>query len=104
MLDDLPGVGEVTARKLLARKRPLLIPVVDSVIVEALGCEKNRAWETLREAISDDIQTEAETLRPPGCRVSTLRLIDTAVWMRCSGGVKARSAQRTAGPDSGLTL
>jgi Family of unknown function (DUF6308) len=37
LLYKLPGVRDTTASKLLARKRPRLIPITDSIIVSAVG-------------------------------------------------------------------
>lgn len=44
-----PGIDWVIAGKLLARKRPLLIPVFDSVIKEALQPAVEGFWRSLRE-------------------------------------------------------
>ena len=91
-LDSLPGVGPVTAGKLLARKRPRLIPIVDSVVETLLEWPPDRYWMTLCEVLADqDVQAKVEALRPPGLdqRVSTLRLLDVALWMRGSGGRNA---------------
>ena len=49
-LRELPNVGPTTASKLLARKRPRLIPIFDSVINEHLLKGTGRLWEPLRLA------------------------------------------------------
>jgi hypothetical protein len=44
-LEDAPDIGWVTAGKLLARKRPKLVPVYDGVVKCALGNPpKNHVW------------------------------------------------------------
>ena len=47
-LRGLPGVGPTTASKLLARKRPQLIPIYDSVIDKHLLRGSGKLWEPLR--------------------------------------------------------
>jgi Family of unknown function (DUF6308) len=37
VVSDLHGVGDTTASKLLARKRPRLVPITDSIVVAAVG-------------------------------------------------------------------
>lgn len=50
LLDHEDGVGWVTAGKLLARKRPALIPVYNGVVRCALGWPKD-FWTALRDAL-----------------------------------------------------
>lgn len=80
-------VGCVTAGKLLARKRPHLIPTWDHVVRCALG-RPDRAWLW----IDDLLRTgEAIVLRRLGdlhgqaelpSAVSLLRVLDVVIWMR----------------------
>lgn len=92
------GVGTVIAGKLLARKRPRLIPIVDDVIGTALPAPKGEYWVTLQASLDptriDRIEALRKTLSP---RISTLRLLDVAVWMRYSDGRNARAAQQAVG-------
>jgi len=100
LLRGYPGVDWVTAGKLLARKRPMLIPVFDSVIQEALQPPPDRFWATLRAALGNEQRrATVEAMRPPGLtpRVSTLRLLDVAIWMRYSDGGSARREQARLG-------
>ena len=100
LLRTQPGIDWVTAGKLLARKRPRLIPVFDSVIQEALQPPRDRFWVTLGAALRHEERRAAvEALRPPGLtmRVSTLRLLDVAVWMRFSEGTNARKERARLG-------
>ena len=93
------GVGPTTASKLMARKRPRLIPVVDRVVRQALQFE-NDSWPELRDALrGSDLPDRIEALRPADVEVSTLRLLDAAVWMRHSRGAAARTARAEVGLD-----
>lgn len=95
----LPGVGETRTSKLLARKRPRLIPIVDSVIRKNLPLG-NDSWLSLRSALRDEqVRRSIEGIRPPGVvsSVSTLRLLDAATWMRYSNSRNARKARIKAG-------
>jgi hypothetical protein len=90
----------VIAGKLLARKRPWMIPIVDSVVVDAIGAPPGEYWHTYRVALRDeDRRRRLAALRPEGLdeRVSVLRLLDVAVWMRHSRSGSARQAREAAG-------
>jgi hypothetical protein len=84
----LPGVGPSRASKLLARKRPRLIPITDSVVAARLNPHTERLtedlWVTLRAAFRADPMLK-EDLRRVGTRqeakVSVLRVLDAAIWM-----------------------
>jgi hypothetical protein len=75
------------AGKLLARKRPCLIPVYDEVVRCAFGRPDN-IWQAMREALQrndgafraalEDIARKAEI--PAG--VTLLRALDVTIWMR----------------------
>ncbi|MEO6411917.1 MAG: DUF6308 family protein [Pedococcus sp.] len=92
----LDGVGPTRASKLLARKRPRLIPIVDSVIRKALPSLGTDSWAAFRAALqSSDLREEVMAVRPEVAPKDTtvLRLIDVAVWMRCSGSRNARGVR-----------
>lgn len=98
-LDRYAGVGETKASKLLARKRPRLIPVIDSVVRRGLPLGDNPAKD-LREALAIESRRHAiELLRPSNLssRISTLRLLDAAVWMRFSQSRNAKRARESVG-------
>jgi hypothetical protein len=86
-LNKIPGIGWVTAGKLLARKRPQLIPVFDRVIRACLmPTDSDTWWVSLREALRDDpeIVTRLGYLKSAAelpAKVSLLRVLDVAVWM-----------------------
>jgi hypothetical protein len=99
--DDMYGVGPVKASKLLARKRPLLIPIVDRVITAQLLVTGSRhSWTLLREALNDAARRDAiDSLRPkhlgPGL-IPTLRVLDVAAWMMGSYSRNAKKARAKA--------
>ncbi len=97
-LDELPKVGETRASKLMARKRPRLIPVIDSVIRRALALG-DQPWTELRHCLADpDVRRSIEAIRPTAASntISTLRLLDAAVWMRHSQSRNAKKERAKA--------
>jgi hypothetical protein len=99
-LDGLPGVGSVKAGKLLARKRPALIPVIDKHVIATLRAPKGEYWRTMRDALARDGLSDVvdEALRGDvPASVPTLRLLDVAMWMRLSESDNARAVRRGAG-------
>lgn len=93
LFESLDGVGWVTAGKLLARKRPRLIPVYDAVIREAVGAPKN-FWIWLHQALRDrQLVEQIDALRSEAEveDLSPLRTLDVAIWMRNHGAHYARS-------------
>ena len=87
LLVGLPGINWVTAGKLLARKRPQLIPVYDSVVKAALNRPgSDEWWLPLRAALIADPSVVA---RLEGLRtalgldgISLIRILDVAIWMQ----------------------
>lgn len=86
LLVGIPGIKWVTASKLLARKRPLLIPVYDNVVRQVLGRDDYAIWHPLHTALSADDQhlhrrllaiREAAGL---GDGISPLRIFDVVCW------------------------
>lgn len=95
----IPGVGQTRASKLLARKRPHLMPILDSVIVDRLGIAGGDGWLLLRDALTPDIRSRIDVLasaatRRGAMRPSTLRLLDVATWMRHSQSRQARAVRQ----------
>lgn len=86
LLEDQYKIGWVTAGKLLARKRPRLLPVYDRVVRCALGHPPS-FWTDLRTALREDDAALHHRLlglrRSAGLpeTVSALRVADVAVWM-----------------------
>lgn len=64
-INTYPGVGETKASKLLARKRPRLLPVIDSVIRRGLHLGDQPVRE-MREALASPVRRAAiESIHPP---------------------------------------
>jgi Family of unknown function (DUF6308) len=98
-VEKFPGVGDTKTSKLLARKRPRLIPIVDSVIRKALPLGKD-SWVSLRSILQDEqVRARIEEIRPEALAptISTLRLLDAATWMRYSRSRNAQKARKAAG-------
>lgn len=79
------GVGPTTASKIMARKRPHLIPIEDSIVARVIGRRKESAWEPWWEALREDsfLTDRAAIIRDAANRpeLSTLRALDVALWM-----------------------
>lgn len=80
----LPGVGRTIGTKLLARKRPRLVPIYDSVVARISGIGDYH-WEPLRSALrADGLHDRLLDLRERaglGPHVSALRVLDVVTWM-----------------------
>lgn len=85
-LRSLHKMGLVTTSKLLARKRPRLIPVYDSVVNLALGMGHRATWLPLRIELQEESirarLAEMRTAARVNESVSLLRILDVAIWMR----------------------
>jgi Family of unknown function (DUF6308) len=91
------GVGQTRASKLLARKRPRLVPLTDSVIVKRIGA-LGETWPALRYCLEDgQVRSAIERLRPKDAETSVLRLLDVAIWMLHSQSRSARKARADIG-------
>jgi len=89
-LMSLPGVGPTTASKLLARKRPRLRPIYDSVVAEVVG--STRLWEPLRMLLTSEPALHDRLLHLRGEAglsddVSALRVFDVVAWMEGKYGL-----------------
>jgi hypothetical protein len=95
LFNDEPGIGWVTAGKLLARKRPRLIPVFDSVVRASVGGGASY-WKPLAKALAADgmrLQDHLGCLRSVsgiGEDISIIRAFDVIVWM--DGREQSRAA------------
>jgi hypothetical protein len=85
-LTAFPKMGWVTTSKLLARKRPRLLPVYDAVVKAALQPNIYAFWLPLRQELRDDslVKRLKEMRDAAGLdeRVRLLRVLDVAIWMR----------------------
>ncbi|MDI9938774.1 DUF6308 family protein [Rhodococcus sp. IEGM 1351] len=82
----LPGIAQTKATKLIARKRPRLYPIWDSVVSEVLGTERahlNPVREALRAddgALHHRLLSIREEAGLPD-EISALRVFDVIAWM-----------------------
>lgn len=83
LLRTLPGVDWVIAGKLLAAKRPRLIPVLDNKVKDLLQPATSRFWISMWDELSDESRraTVAQVCADAPADVSLLRRIDVALWM-----------------------
>ncbi|GAC1601876.1 MAG: hypothetical protein NVS3B6_12340 [Pseudarthrobacter sp.] len=90
-LRSLPQVGQTRATKLLARKRPRLVPIIDQVILAAVFNGAPRQWQPLHEEFRADnnaLWNLLISLREAagfGAEVPILRVFDVLAWMDGSG-------------------
>ena len=86
-LRDADGIGWVIAGKLLARKRPKLVPVYDAVVSCAYRTGTN-FWEWLHGRLREEAGALGQRLRALHEKaglpetVSLLRVLDVVFWMR----------------------
>ncbi|MEV6567822.1 DUF6308 family protein [Streptomyces kronopolitis] len=92
-LREVKGIGPVGAGKLLARKRPHLLPVHDKVVkqVFARPASDLTFWSDMRTELRSDkgaLVSHLEELRDLagiGRDISVLRVLDVAAWMHGKG-------------------
>ncbi len=87
LLEKIRDVGWVTANKLLARKRPQLLPVYDRIVKAKLQPRSDKLWIPLRNSLLRNDQAMVNRLQeirhqahlsdePP-----LLRILDVVLWM-----------------------
>ena len=89
LLESYSGMGPTTVSKVLAVKRPALIPIHDSYVSQALGLDPYAVgqWEAWHRAFtgprSDELIAAATTItdRAKAEHLSALRVIDIVIWM-----------------------
>ncbi|MCP3785327.1 DUF6308 family protein [Micromonospora sp. A3M-1-15] len=87
MLRAADGIGWVTAGKLLARKRPKLVPVYDEVVSCAFGTGTG-FWDWLHGKLREEGGVLAQRLDALHAKVNLpaevtrLRVLDVVFWMR----------------------
>ena len=87
----IADIGETTATKLLARKRPHLVPILDSVVTQELSIVHGQFWLPLRDWLAADDRANhkhLESLRSQaglGQDISALRVFDVLTWMTGKG-------------------
>ncbi len=94
----IDGIGTASATKLLARKRPRLCPISDSVVIKAVGVP-GRTWHVLRCLLQEPTAlARVEALRPAAAaEASLLRILDVILWISHSDSAAARWVREEAG-------
>ncbi len=94
----IDGIGTASATKLLARKRPRLCPISDSVVVKAVRVP-GRTWDVLRCLLRDPAsRAQVEALRPAAAAdASLLRILDVILWISHSESAAAQWVRSEAG-------
>lgn len=89
LLDAYHGMGDTKVSKLMAAKRPDLVPIRDTVVSAALGNPKTW-WAPWREFMADDGATSRLDLvrdvaaEAGASHLSLLRVLDITIWMQHS--------------------
>jgi hypothetical protein len=100
LLDEPHDMGPTKVSKLLARKRPGLVPVWDDVVRCVLG-RPDHPWAYVRELFAGGQLHERLVIaaREAGvpAHVSALRMLDVILWMR---HVRQHGRSRCPGPDA----
>jgi hypothetical protein len=80
------GASGVTASKLLARKRPRLIPIYDHQVSALVDLGKGASWWiSLQEALTSDVRVHLDRVHEAaelGPLITPLRTLDVILWMR----------------------
>jgi Family of unknown function (DUF6308) len=98
VLTSVEGIGTASATKLLARKRPRLCPISDSLVIKAVDVP-GRTWDVLRHLLQDSAaRADVEALRPAAAAdASLLRILDVALWVSHSKSAAAQEIRVAAG-------
>lgn len=81
------GIGPTTASKIMARKRPRIIPIYDSVVGPLMGLKTcNGQWETWHRLLTDGsgLPRRLQKIREESGiaqQISDLRTMDVVLWM-----------------------
>lgn len=91
------GIGQTTASKILARKRPHLVPIYDSVVADQVGMsDSGGQWQSWWDAFQGEegrrFAERLESIRADSgqLHLSLLRVIDIVLWMEGRGAEKTR--------------
>ncbi|HWF79334.1 MAG TPA: DUF6308 family protein [Streptosporangiaceae bacterium] len=96
-LTSIEGIGTASATKLLARKRPRICPISDSLVIKVVDVP-GRTWDVLRCLLQDPAaRAEVEGLRPAQAKdASLLRILDVALWVSHSKSAAAQEVREKA--------
>ncbi|WP_448223059.1 DUF6308 family protein [Gordonia iterans] len=96
-----PGMGRTRTSKLLARKRPRLQPVIDSVVSEALGHKGSNfrltLWSQLRTEGLEEQLASARSGAGIDADIALLRCFDVLMWLPNSNSRAARNVMTKLG-------
>ncbi len=85
LLHQQRGIGSTIAGKLLAAKRPRLIPISDEYVKDALGTSERDLWKCMWTVLTDEeIQAGLKKLRhevSEAKELPLLRVMDVVAWM-----------------------
>ena len=97
-LTSIEGIGTASATKLLARKRPRICPISDSLVIKAIDVP-GRTWDVLRCLLQDpSARADVEALKPPeAATASLLRILDVALWVSHSKSAAAQQVRLEVG-------
>jgi Family of unknown function (DUF6308) len=90
-LSELPGLGPTTVSKLMARKRPRLMPIFDSVIERTVLGGTGVLWSPMHAALRENHRALHDRLLRVRAdagldeSISVLRVFDVLAWMDGSG-------------------
>lgn len=84
-LRSLEDIGPVTAGKLMAVKRPQLVPIYDQHVGAALGPPRRHFWLAMRRSMIDAHGAVESVVQSAGVAVTPLRAVDIVVWMHQHG-------------------
>lgn len=99
-LNDVPQFGPTRVSKLLARKRPNLLPIRDSVVNRVLNIDGYSWWRPLAQVMRDTSPADvlnAMTPDSPHGQPSLLRVLDVAIWMQGSNAKAVRKVHAEFG-------
>lgn len=97
-LTSVEGIGTASATKLLARKRPRICPISDSLVIKAVDVP-GRTWDVLRCLLQDPAtRAEVEALCPAeAAGASLLWILDVALWVTHSKSAAAHEVREKTG-------
>lgn len=84
LLYGQPGIGSTIAGKLIAAKRPHLVPISDGYVKDTLECTERDLWMCMWTVLTDDeIRTGVANMHdevPAARDLSLLRVLDIVAW------------------------
>ena len=100
LLKEPYGMGSVIAGKLLARKRPRLVPVYDQIVKCALG-QPEHFWSWTQDQFSGQdralpmrLEAVRDAVGLPPAAVALPRVLDVILWIRHKGSHTSGSCAR----------